>query len=251
MGLLKAFDQKVDQLSQSINDGLDSFMEKASNSDAANTPIEDDIEINSTSETVPEEESSVANDEYYNRFRTDGLVYDIEGNRGRHLFVYDDRCVIIVKPSVGSLLTGNSTDGEKTIFFKDCIGIQFKESHIAIGYLQIETASALGNNGKNNFFNENTFTFEDAQGIATSRNGNVNETVQKYTNMFSATVKTNNVTTNDYMREVANYIIKKVSQFKKNNYSAADEIKKFKELLDSNAITQEEYDVKKKQLLSI
>ena len=34
------------------------------------------------------------------------------------------------------------------------------------------------------------------------------------------------------------------------NISVADEIKKFKELLDIGAITQEEFDAKKKELLS-
>ena len=34
-------------------------------------------------------------------------------------------------------------------------------------------------------------------------------------------------------------------------YSAADEILKFKQLLDMGAITQEEYDAKKKQLLDL
>ena len=33
--------------------------------------------------------------------------------------------------------------------------------------------------------------------------------------------------------------------------SAADEIKKFKELLDSDVITQEEFDAKKKRLLGL
>ena len=33
--------------------------------------------------------------------------------------------------------------------------------------------------------------------------------------------------------------------------SQADELKKFKDLLDSGAITQEEYNVKKKQLLNL
>lgn len=33
--------------------------------------------------------------------------------------------------------------------------------------------------------------------------------------------------------------------------SAADELKKYKELLDMDAITQEEYDAKKKQLLNL
>ena len=36
-----------------------------------------------------------------------------------------------------------------------------------------------------------------------------------------------------------------------NNVSAADEIRKYKELLDMGAITQEEYDAKKKQLLNL
>ena len=37
----------------------------------------------------------------------------------------------------------------------------------------------------------------------------------------------------------------------KESKSQADEIKKFKELLDSGAITQEEYDAKKKQILGL
>lgn len=38
---------------------------------------------------------------------------------------------------------------------------------------------------------------------------------------------------------------------KKKELSQADEIEKFKQLLDSGAITQEEYDKKKKQILGI
>ncbi|NMC57004.1 MAG: SHOCT domain-containing protein [Eubacteriaceae bacterium] len=40
-------------------------------------------------------------------------------------------------------------------------------------------------------------------------------------------------------------------EFKNNQYSAAEEIRKFKELLDEGIITQEEFDEKKKQLLNI
>ena len=36
-----------------------------------------------------------------------------------------------------------------------------------------------------------------------------------------------------------------------NNISQADELKKYKELLDAGAITQEEYETKKKQLLNL
>ncbi|WP_427871282.1 SHOCT domain-containing protein [Listeria aquatica] len=36
-----------------------------------------------------------------------------------------------------------------------------------------------------------------------------------------------------------------------NSYSAADELKKFKELLNLNIITQSEFDTKKKELLDL
>ncbi len=62
------------------------------------------------------------------------------------------------------------------------------------------------------------------------------------------------------MEEVSNYVKKKVQESKTarnapvvvaSTTSAADEIKKFKELLDMGIITQEEFDAKKKQLLDL
>ena len=87
-------------------------------------------------------------------------VYSITGVRGRSLTVYRDRCVINTQANAGSFITGNATDGEKTIFYHDVIGIQFKPPGMTIGYLQLETASGFGNNESSNMFAENTFTFE-------------------------------------------------------------------------------------------
>ena len=50
------------------------------------------------------------------------------------------------------------------------------------------------------------------------------------------------------MKESKNWGTKKIEVAV---HSQADEIKKYKELLDSGAITQEEYDAKKKQLLGL
>ena len=158
------------------------------------------------------------------------LIYDLEGVRGRHIKVFDDKCIISTRATVGSFLTGNVSDGEKTIYYVDCIGVQFKKSGFQIGYLQVETASGLMNNKANNFFNENSFTFENNR---------------------------NNVT-NELMEEVASYIKQQVEMAKnrKNEpaivqISPAEELKKFKELLDIGAITQEEFDIKKKQVLGL
>ena len=89
------------------------------------------------------------------------LLYNLEGVRGRSIMIYDRKCVFTTKATVGSFLTGNVTDGEKTIFFDDVVGVQFKRSGALIGYLQFETGSVQMNNQGSNMFSENTFTFEN------------------------------------------------------------------------------------------
>lgn len=159
-----------------------------------------------------------------------GCVYSIDGIRGRHIDIYENKCMIKTKVTIGSLITSNATDGEKTIYYRDCIGIQFKPSKLAIGYLQFETASGMMNNKGSNFFGENTFTFDQT------------------------------VISNQKMEEVANYVRSRIDKIKSaddkpptivNSVSPAEEILKMKELLDLGIISQEEFDLKKKQLLGL
>ena len=89
------------------------------------------------------------------------LIYRFEGVRGRSVEIYDRKCVIATKAGIGSLITGNVSDGEKTIFYTDVVGVQFKKSGALIGYLQFENGSAQMNNQNSNMFSENTFTFEN------------------------------------------------------------------------------------------
>lgn len=91
----------------------------------------------------------------------------------------------------------------------------------------METASGIMHDKRNNFLGENSFSW--------------------------ASIKKN-----EKMKEVADYINKQINLYKnqKNNSSAnissnADELKKFKELLDNGTITQEEFNEKKKQLLNL
>ncbi|MBR4022608.1 MAG: hypothetical protein IKI94_08465, partial [Ruminococcus sp.] len=137
-------------------------------------------------------------------FENQDLVYTIDGVRGRHIDIYTDKVVITTKVTIGSLLTNNATDGEKTIYYSDCIGVQFKQSKFAIGYLQLETASSNGNNKGSNFFAENSFTFDTT------------------------------VISNERMIEVADYVKSRVDAVKKgsstpvstnnSNVSVADEL---------------------------
>lgn len=156
--------------------------------------------------------------------------FQIKGARGRFLLVYEDKCIISTKAGIGSFITGNVSDGDKDIYYSDVIGIQYKKPGIQLGYLQLETSSAMMNNKKDNFFNENSFTFDQ------------NVLVE--------------------VEQAAAFIKKKIDDLKKQKSapsttivqtqtSAADELKKFKELLDIGAITQEEFDAKKKELLGL
>lgn len=160
-------------------------------------------------------------------------VYHVVGSAGRTLDVYEEKCVITTKASLTSWATGNSSDGEKTIYYVDCIGVQFKRcgAGLTIGYLQLETASGLMNKKADNFWNENSFTFNKEE-------------------------------QNEQVAEIADYIKEKIDEIKRQKSapqtttvvqqtSAADELKKFKELLDMGVITQEEFDAKKKQLLGL
>ena len=155
------------------------------------------------------------------------LIYDLEGVRGRSIKVYDDKVILTVKAGIGSFLTGNISDGEKTIYYSDCIGVQFKKSGFQIGYLQFETAAGIMNNRANNFFNENPFTWD-----TTKQSNEMMEEVSKYAKSRV-----------DYYKTAQNTAVAAVSP--------ADELKKYKELLDMDVITKEEFDAKKRQLLGL
>ncbi len=153
----------------------------------------------------------------------DKPVYSVKGNRGKTLYVCEDHIRITVDVTVGSVITGNATDGEKIIFYDDCIGIQYKRCGALIGYLQLETASPIMNNKSENFFNENAFTFDDS--------------------------------VEDVMYEVYEYIFRRVQASKKNNSniqkSVSTELEKLKILLDNAVINEEEYTTLKKKLIGI
>ena len=177
--------------------------------------------------------ANYGSEERKNSFKTEitkeanEIVYSIKGVRGKSLKVFADRVIITVTAGMGAFLTGNLSDGEKTIYYTDCVGLQFKESGMQIGYLQFETAARTMNNSASNFFNENSFTFDLSS------------------------------TTNEKMKEVRDYVQTQIKKCKNTigqtatSISPAEELKKFKELLDIGIITKEEFDAKKKQLLDI
>lgn len=158
------------------------------------------------------------------------LVYKIDGNMGKTLEVYENRCVISIT-SPKAILFGAGLNGEKEFYYSDVTSIQFKNLGMTTGFLQFEYA---GSHSVNNFVNENSFTFSATIGTA------------KYKRL------------KEEMPPVYEYVQKRIREVKEEKnkqatieISSVDEIRKYKELLDDGIISNEEFEAKKKQLLGL
>ena len=166
------------------------------------------------------------------KLRPEGVRYCIINNTGKILDVYDNKVVFSSTKSTSTLVTGlvfgtSVTQGEKTIYYKDAIGVQYKPSSIADGYIQVETAAGGVTSSSSQYGGENSIQFSGKE-----RNAEAEIIVNFIKNKIE---------------EIKNAPVGGVIQ----QVSPAEELKKFKELLDAGIITQEEFDAKKKELLGI
>ena len=156
-------------------------------------------------------------DKYY---MTDYLFH-IKGVNGQ-ITVYEDRVVIDRRGVMGFLTHGLA--GTKSIPIDSIGSIQLKKGGILTnGYIQfgiVGGREALG--------------------------GIFKATEDENTVMFGASENNEAVQIKEFIEEVKrNHNTGSTSK----QFSPADELKKYKELLDMGAITQEEYEMKKKQIL--
>jgi len=129
-----------------------------------------------------------------------------------------------------------------TWFYKDYNNIQVIKANLNSQFARIVFVTAAGGNKKEVLISTRTNI-----GIQ----GDLNK-VLFCSGMFSYK------NANEYAQEVFNTLYKAFNDFKEkdevndnNTISSADEILKFKKLLDEGIITQEEFDAKKKQLLGL
>lgn len=153
-----------------------------------------------------------------------GVLFHLEGHTSI-LTVYEDHCVITGKKSFGGFLGGRFFDGSKEFYYADLTSVQYKEATVWVnGFLQFEYPGS--HSGRDNFGSENSFVF--MKGV-------------------------NNI---ENCRRAYEYIKSRIAFYKSQRNapviaaaSPADELKKYKELLDSGVITQEEFEKKKKDIL--
>lgn len=161
------------------------------------------------------------------------IKYEIKSADGRVLKVYIDRVVLTQVGILGALSRGLA--GEKTIYFCDVSSIQFKESGWTAGFMEFTFPGSNDRTGGpiSGSKNENRFTFGKPT-IGAARKLNIEvlkakEYIEK--RMF----------------EIKNQRREAVEE---NSFSVADEIIKLKALLDSNAISTDEFEQLKQNLLS-
>ena len=179
------------------------------------------------------------------------MLFELNGTLST-LQVYEDRVLHIAKTTARSYVAGKFFNGTKEYFYEDLTNVQFREAtKVFNGYLQFDypgavniSNSGFGGSG-GNYNNENSFVFD-----VNVRAGAVLLPGEDPVNAA------NRVVSNAY-RYIHDRIMEEKKAKRGGNVvvqqtgvsSAADELKKYSELLASGAITQEEYnEIKKKYL---
>lgn len=153
------------------------------------------------------------------------ILYTLKGTNGQ-LYVYENKIEIARKGLLA--LAQQGLKGTKSIPISQIKSVQVKPCKLSMGFIQFGIGGGLENRGalKDAHTDENTITFSSPK---------INALVQEIKNYIENAITNQTAVSNSINTSI----------------STADEIKRFKELLDMGAITQEEFDAKKKQLLGL
>ena len=155
-------------------------------------------------------------------------VFEFIGGVGDNLLLYDDHIVIKHKGALNLLAMG--IHGDKTIYYSDLTSVQYKKAGgILSGHIQFSLMG--GRESKGGVLaassDENTITFTQDKNYEAER-------VVEFINNKIREIKTSK-TTPMQTAPVA---------------SVADELLKYKQLLDMGVLSQEEFEAKKNELLN-
>lgn len=154
------------------------------------------------------------------------------GMGGKSIIKIDGNTLTISRPGLVSKMSLGFT-GDKTIMINQISGVQIKKVGLARGYIQFIMAG----------------TKETKSGII---GGKIDENVVYSDSSF----KRSNKQINDDFEEIKKYIEdfnnnQNNTTVVQNVKSPVEQVKELKELLDMGAISQEEFDKKKKELLDL
>lgn len=149
------------------------------------------------------------------------VYFDLVGHMST-MKVYEDKVIIEGRKTFSGFVTGKAFSGAKEIYFNDVTSVQYKEATGWInGFIQFDYPGSQS--GDDNFGSENSFV------------------TRKYTSDLEACKKAY-----EFIKERISFY---KAQKQNNNFSQADELRKFKQLLDEGVISNEEFLEKKKKIL--
>ncbi len=174
---------------------------------------------------------------------SDKFLYEIDGQKGQILKLYEDRCVIVLKGGIKTLFSKNKASAEKTFYYKDLADIQLKNKTSAgsITFRYKESVPESEQHAENQFEFGAGFT-TPMYGVITSQMDHVYEDIlAHWKSIVADEPKQDSALASD------SDVFETVES--QPTISVADELLKFKQLLDMGAITQEEFDQQKEKLL--
>lgn len=168
----------------------------------------------SLNNTVSSSNTNVIND----------IKYTIKGINGQ-LYVYENK--VEIKRKGVFAFANHGLKGDKTIPISSIRSIQIKKAGLIAGYIQFGIGGSLESRGgiQAANYDENTVTFGNAD----------NKTATQIKEYIEGLIYNNSNSQCNVVQAI----------------SDADELLKFKKLLDDGVITQEEFDAKKRQLLGL
>lgn len=162
-------------------------------------------------------------------------VYEFKGMNGT-LSIYPDHLVISREGFIAFSTQG--VKGERTYFYRDISAIEYKRpSFVSNGYFKVNIAGSQS---------------------GATHVGLISSSKESMKDENTVLLRAFNKKVGDQTDEIYEYVNKQLAIYKQQaplqstaGVSSADEILKFKKLLDAGIITQEEFDQKKKELLGI
>ncbi len=162
----------------------------------------------------------------------DTSLMELKGTTGT-IIAYKDKVVISRKGLFAAATHG--FQGDRTFFYNDLTGIDYKKPGLTNGYIKFLVPGVKDTSPRVGLMASSSDSMEDENTvILCAFNSNTPKLSEDMYNLLMEMIQKS-----------------KVAPTQSPNISSADEILKFKQLLDAGIISQSEFDQKKRQLLNL
>lgn len=160
-------------------------------------------------------------------------IFEVKSIIGQVMYIYEDKIVLTQKGAMGFLTQG--LQGEKTIYYSDISSVQFKNCGWTNGFFEFTFPGGIDKPGGalSGINNDNRFIFGKPTIGAAKK---LAQEMEKFNEFIQNKLR-------EYKTIKHNSVVQQTSN--------ADEIRKYKQLMDEGILTEAEFNAKKKELLEM